>query len=132
MSSASLTLTSNPEHREILRTATTLLCKEVIKPPVHAGRTEAGIRDWEEVEVRTRALARLERIWGKSGAAGSSSNLSNVGGLSSSGLSVSGEERERRLFTEALRDGFVLCQCVLFEIFFICCVIDFGLFESVD
>ncbi len=57
-----------------------------------------------------RALSRLERIWGKSGANGSSSNLSNVGGLSSSGLNASGEERERRLFTEALRDGFVLCQ----------------------
>ncbi|KAF9047085.1 hypothetical protein BDZ89DRAFT_25562 [Hymenopellis radicata] len=110
MSSASLTLTSNPEHREILRTATTLLCKEVVKPPVHAGRTEAGIRDWEEVEVRTRALARLERIWGKAGHPVAQVIYQMLEAFSSSGLSASGEERERRLFTEALRDGFVLCQ----------------------
>ncbi|KAK0488943.1 STE/STE11/cdc15 protein kinase [Armillaria novae-zelandiae] len=111
ISSASLTSpSSDPAFRELIRSATTLLCKEVNKPPVHATRTEVGARDWEEVEVRMRALSRLERIWGKSGANGSSSNLSNVGALSSSGLSASGEERERRLFTEALRDGFVLCQ----------------------
>lgn len=74
---------------------------------MHATRTEVGAKDWEEVEIRMRALSRLERIWGKSGANGSSSNLPNVG---ASGLSASGEERERRLFAEALRDGFVLCQ----------------------
>lgn len=88
-----------------------------MKPPLHVGRSETAIREWEEVEVRTRALARLERIWGKSGGvgAGSSSNLSTSGGMTSSGLSAGGEEREKRLFCEALRDGFVLCQCV-FEI----------------
>ncbi|KAK0467032.1 STE/STE11/cdc15 protein kinase [Desarmillaria tabescens] len=110
ISSASLTSPSDPVSRELIRSATTLLCKEVNKPPVHATRTEVGARDWEEVEIRMRALSRLERIWGKSSANGSSSNLSNVGALSSSGLGASGEERERRLFTEALRDGFVLCQ----------------------
>ena len=41
-----------------------------------------------------RALARLECVW------------------SSSESTASGEERERRLFCEALRDGYVLCQCV--------------------
>ena len=87
-----------------------MLCKEIVKPPVHVPRT--GLKDWEEVEVRVRALARLERIWGRSGV-GSSSNL-NLN--TSSGISVGGEERERRLFTEALRDGFVLCQCDLFEL----------------
>ena len=69
-----------------------------------------GSREAEEVEVRLRALARLERIWGKSGAsaAGSTSQLSIAG----SGISTAGEERERRLFSEALKDGYVLCQCV--------------------
>lgn len=79
-------------------------------------QTESAKKDWEGVEVRMRSLARLERIWGKSGVQASSSNV-NVNGLSSSGLSASGEERERRLFTEALRDGFVLCQCVIENLF---------------
>jgi len=80
--------------------ATSLICKEVLKPPLHMTKTEAGQRDWGEAEVRTRALATLERIW---------SNSSTKAVLSSSsGLTASGEERER--FCEALRDGYVLCQ----------------------
>ncbi|KAJ7155370.1 Pkinase-domain-containing protein [Mycena crocata] len=103
VSTTSLNPPSNPEHRDLIRMATSMLCKEVVKPPAHM---KVGSKDWEEVEVRVRALARLERIWGKSAGA-SSSNLT----LSTpSGISVGGEERERRLFTEALRDGFVLCQ----------------------
>ncbi|EEB95642.1 hypothetical protein MPER_05351 [Moniliophthora perniciosa FA553] len=106
MSNVSLSAPSNPEHRELIRTATSMLCKEIVKPPAHMYRTESGQRDWEEVELRTRALARLERIWGKSGVSASSSNVNvNVLPMSSSGLSAAGEERERRLFTEALRDG---------------------------
>ncbi|KAF9006142.1 hypothetical protein BDQ17DRAFT_1423841 [Cyathus striatus] len=97
---------TNPEHREQIRTASSLLCKEVVKPPLHMSRTEAGMKDWKEVELRTQKLARLERIWGKSGAIGSMS-ASNVStsGLSSPGIGTSGEERERKLFCEALRDG---------------------------
>ncbi|KAJ7066618.1 Pkinase-domain-containing protein [Mycena amicta] len=106
-STTSLSGPSNPEHRDLIRTATSMLCKEIVKPPAHMARTESGQRDWEQVEVRMRALARLERIWGKSGVGGSASNLT-LG--QPSGISVGGEERERRLFTEALRDGFVLCQ----------------------
>ncbi|CAK5267814.1 unnamed protein product [Mycena citricolor] len=108
-STTSLASPSNPEHRDLIRTATSMLCKEVIKPPPHMARTDAGMRDWQEVEVRVRALSRLERIWGKSGVGGSSSNIT-LG--TPSGISVAGEERERRLFTEALRDGFVLCQLI--------------------
>ncbi|KAF8825708.1 hypothetical protein HHX47_DHR6000200 [Lentinula edodes] len=107
ISTTSLSGPSNPEHRELIRTATGLLCKETTRPPLT--QTESGKKDWEGVEVRMRSLARLERIWGKSGVQARSSNV-NVNGLSSSGLSASGEERERRLFTEALRDGFVLCH----------------------
>ena len=92
--------TSN--HHELLRTAASLICKETLKSP---SKMEAGKRDWGEVEVRTRALARLERIWTKSGVCSPTATLS-----SSSGLSASGEERERKLFCEALRDGYVLCQ----------------------
>ncbi|KAF8809477.1 hypothetical protein BYT27DRAFT_7094067 [Phlegmacium glaucopus] len=103
--------TSNPVYRELIRTAASLICKEVLKPPLHMIKTEAGSREWGEVEVRTRALARLERIWNKSGNSGfgSSANVSTAA-LSSSGLTASGEERERRLFCDALRDGYVLCQ----------------------
>ena len=95
---------SNPEHRELLRAAASLICREASKAPTE---TEVGQRDWGEVEVRTRALARLERAWSKSGSSVSTAALS-----SSSGLTASGEERERRLFCETLRDGYVLCQCV--------------------
>lgn len=117
MSTASLSSPLNPEQRELVRTATSLLCKEMVKPPSHMSKSESGLKDWEEVEVRTRALARSERIWGKSGgtAAGSSINVSSSG--TSSGLSSGGEERERRLFCDTLRDGFVLCQCVIFSSF---------------
>ncbi|KZT20097.1 hypothetical protein NEOLEDRAFT_1151562 [Neolentinus lepideus HHB14362 ss-1] len=106
-STTSLSSPSNPEHRELIRTASSLLCKEMARPPVHHSKNGIG-REWEEVEVRLRALARLERVWGKSGAQASQSSL--FGPMSSSGLSTSGEERERRLFNEALRDGYVLCQ----------------------
>ncbi|KAH9913912.1 uncharacterized protein B0H18DRAFT_1047052 [Fomitopsis serialis] len=83
----------------------------MLKPPSRLNDSSLQPREWEEVEMRMRSLARLERVWGKSGGGmGSSSQLSSAGGLSSSGLSASGEERERRLLTEALRDGYVLCQ----------------------
>lgn len=114
ISSVSLSGPANPEHRELIRTATSMLCKEIIKIPPHMARSESGIKDWEEVGMRMQALVRSERIWGKSGgvSSGSSSNLNSTAGMTSSGLSASGEERERRLFHEALRDGFVLCQYV--------------------
>ncbi|KAG6821432.1 hypothetical protein H0H93_010156 [Arthromyces matolae] len=109
ISSASLSGPPNPEFRELLRTASTLLCKETVKIPPHMNKTESGMRDWDEVEVRTRALSRAERIWGKSKVAtgGSSSNLGTSGG---SNMGINGDERERRLFADALRDGYVLCQ----------------------
>ena len=83
-----------------------MLCREMIKRPPYMSKTESGMRDWEEVERRVGALARLERVWGKSGDIGQGSPAGSI-------LNTSGEERERRLFGEALRDGFVLCQWVL-------------------
>ncbi|KAE9397077.1 hypothetical protein BT96DRAFT_996156 [Gymnopus androsaceus JB14] len=73
ISTASLSGPSNPEHRELIRTAASMLMQ------------------------------------GNGQTTGTYDNV-NVSGLSSSGLSASGEERERRLFGEALRDGFVLCH----------------------
>lgn len=78
-----------------------------------AQSTGLGIHESEEVEARLQPLARLERVWGKSGASanGSVTQLGATGsGITGTALSTSGEERERRLFTEALRDGYVLCQ----------------------
>lgn len=90
-----------------------MLVREMLKPPSNRGPS-LDVMEYEEVELRLRPLARLERVWGKSGGAASSSQV-NVSGLSSSGLSAGGEERERKQFAEALRDGYVLCQCVLFR-----------------
>ena len=110
LSAASLSSPSTPEQRELVRTATSLLCKELRKPPPHLSRSEHA-REWAEVEVRLQPLVRLERIWGKSGALpGASSSQIGVTGLSSLVVSNAGEERERKLFCEALRDGVVLCQ----------------------
>lgn len=62
--------------------------------------------------MRMRALARLERGWEESGdsTSGSSTQLSasEIGIGASAGMA--GEERERKVFTQALRDGYVLCQ----------------------
>ena len=71
----------------------------------------------EEIELRLRALARLERVWGKSGGVNtngvpntSGSAITGFGGLGAGGVSSLGEDRERRLFSESLKDGYVLCQ----------------------
>lgn len=103
LSTASLISPSTPEQREIIRTATSLLCKELRKAPPHLARIDAQ-KEWAEVEVRLQPLVRLERVWGKSGGAGGASS-SQVAGNGSAG-----EERERKLFCEALRDGVILCQ----------------------
>ncbi|KAH9888973.1 Pkinase-domain-containing protein [Cubamyces lactineus] len=109
-STTSLASPANPEHRELIRSATSFLCREMLKPPSQISKSGLDPKDWEEVEVRLRALARLERIWGRSGAIASSSQV-NVAGLGN-GVASGSEEKERRLFGEALRDGFVLCQCL--------------------
>ena len=95
--------------REAVRVATAILCKEMLCPGRNTG---LGIRESEGVEARMRALARLELMRGKSGASanGSATQVGATGtGIISGSASSVGEERERRLFTEALRDGYVLC-----------------------
>ena len=79
--------------------------------------TGLGVIELEEIELRLRALARLEKIRGKSGS-GNVNGVSNTprgvvtgfGGLGPGGVSSMGEDRERKLFSEALKDGYVLCQ----------------------
>jgi hypothetical protein len=107
LSTSSLSTPCNPEHRELIRAAASLLCREVGR--AHSLR-KIGVSEYdaEEVEVRMRNLARLERIWTKSGTG--TTNQSTLAGLSANGASSSGEEKERRYFCEALRDGYVLCQ----------------------
>ncbi|KAF9645362.1 hypothetical protein BDM02DRAFT_3189769 [Thelephora ganbajun] len=109
-------LNANPEHRDLLRQATSILCKELLKPPGH-NTTGLGVIELEEIELKLRALARLERIWGKSGGANANGVSNTSGGvitgfgvLGPGGVSSTGEDRERRLFSEALRNGYVLCQ----------------------
>ena len=109
VSVASLSSASTPEQRELIRSATSFLCRELRKPPPHLSRSQRA-RDWAEVEVRLQPLVRLERIWGKSRAL-SGANSSQIGaGFSSTVISNAGEERERKLFCEALKDGVVLCE----------------------
>ncbi|KAL0953774.1 hypothetical protein HGRIS_004958 [Hohenbuehelia grisea] len=114
ISTTSLNGPSSPEHAEAVRTAAALLCRELARPPVRQPQSDNALKDWKEVEVRMQALARLERILGKSGGSGmaSSGSISSGAPLSSTGFSASGEERLRRLFCEALRDGYVLCQLI--------------------
>ncbi|KAH9852020.1 Pkinase-domain-containing protein [Lenzites betulinus] len=109
-STTSLVSPANPEHRELIRSATAFLCKEMLKPPSKISKSGLEPKDWEEVEMRLRALARLERIWTRSGAVASSSQV-NVSAMGN-GVASGSEEKERRLFGEALRDGYVLCQCL--------------------
>jgi hypothetical protein len=110
-STTSLSSPHNPEIREVIRTAITLLCKELSPPPTQRIRNEQAARDWEEVELRMRSLIRAERMWVKNPGP-STSQLNVTPTLSSTGLSAAGEERERRSFRDALRDGFVLCLYV--------------------
>ncbi|KAI6114854.1 Pkinase-domain-containing protein [Pisolithus croceorrhizus] len=111
MSSVSLTSHSTPEQRELIRLAMSVLCKELRKPPPHLSRADRQ-REWAEVEVRMQPLIRMERVWGESGriAGASASQITFTGLSSASVVSNAGEERERKLFCEALRDGVILCQ----------------------
>jgi hypothetical protein len=97
---SSTSLLSSP-YRESIRKASSLLVRELLKPP-------QGVkpRDWEHIEFRLRTLVRLERIWGKSGATSSSTALATSSTIGMGGS----EDRERRIFCESVRDGYVLCM----------------------
>ncbi|KAF8261927.1 hypothetical protein EI94DRAFT_1527230, partial [Lactarius quietus] len=92
-SSLSLVFPSNPIHSETVRAATSVFCQEMLRPSQSAGL--------EEEEYHMLALARLEHVWGKSGA--STKGSVNHGGMGSS-ANMAGEERARKMFTAVLRD----------------------------
>lgn len=101
---------SNPLHCEVVRTATVMLCKEMLQPGKSTG---PGLRETEEVEARLRALARLERVReNTNGISGTATQLGSSAAMEDrdAGVGAPGEGRLRRLFAEALRDGYVLCQ----------------------
>lgn len=95
-------LNASSPYRETIRTASSLLIKHLSRPP-----PPLKPHEWYDVEVRLRGLARLERIWGRSGGGGSSTTA--VGTPSGFG---GGEDREKRLFHETVRDGYILCAFV--------------------
>ncbi|KAG2742264.1 hypothetical protein P692DRAFT_20660196, partial [Suillus brevipes Sb2] len=65
ISIASLIFPSTPEQREVIRAATSFLCKDLWKAPAHLARSDAQ-KEFVEVEVRLQPLIRLERVLGKS------------------------------------------------------------------
>ncbi|KAH9984899.1 hypothetical protein BJV77DRAFT_965843 [Russula vinacea] len=96
---------SNPMHREAVRAATSFLCKEFCDRD--RVRVSAYVNQRRLKCVCGRSLV-LSVCGGKVGPLrmGALPNWAN--GFRDS--QYSGEERERRLFSEALRDGYVLCQ----------------------
>ena len=81
---------SNPIHREAARTATSVLCKEMLRPSQSAS---LGLR-YSKDECRMRALALLERVSGK-GDAYTNGSTTQLG----SGANMSGEEGRARAKT---------------------------------
>jgi len=98
---------SNPRNREALRKATSVLCKEMLRP---TERPNLGLNDSRGVVVRLQALAELEREWGGNNISGSATQNGALGTTRDTRINDPGEEKERMLFAEALRDGYVLCQ----------------------
>ncbi|KAI5120381.1 hypothetical protein M0805_006903 [Coniferiporia weirii] len=122
-----------PAYRDTIRHASALLLRELHGPrprantasppssPIQAtfsagasSSTQGWTPDvWDECEQRLRLLARAERVrgpYGASSASLASPSNSSVNNLANSVSSSSGEERERRMFAEAVKDGYVLCQ----------------------
>ncbi|KAL5531353.1 hypothetical protein ACEPAG_4230 [Sanghuangporus baumii] len=64
---------------------------------------------WDECEARLRLLARAERVRLGGPYGGSAVSLVGAGAVVGS-VNSAGEEREKRVFAEAVRDGYVLCQ----------------------
>ncbi|KAE9404396.1 hypothetical protein BT96DRAFT_427196 [Gymnopus androsaceus JB14] len=78
------------ERRETIRTAISMLWKEMSTPPEYMRQTDSGKRDWDGVELR---MARLSTCIEAS--------------------SMPGDRQVEVIFSKALQDGFVLCMCVV-------------------
>jgi hypothetical protein len=98
---------SNPRNHEAVRTATSVLCKEMLRP---TERPNLRLYDSKEVAARLQALAEIEREWGGNDISGSATQNGALGATRDARANGPGEEKERMLFAEALRDGYVLCQ----------------------
>ena len=92
-------------HYEAVRTATSVLCEQMLRQ-----RTGLDKRKSEEVRVRMRPLSRLELVWRESEVSMNGSATPLSASEMRVGASMVGEERVQRLFANALRDGYVLCQ----------------------
>jgi hypothetical protein len=99
---SSTATTSSLEHGNLIRAASSLLCRELGRSGGQLRRNDVPEQDWEEIDNRMRNLIRLERMWARSDTGGQG-NIFFVSG-------ASGEVSLRRAFSEALRDGYVLCQ----------------------
>uniref|UniRef100_A0A0W0G5T5 Uncharacterized protein n=3 Tax=Moniliophthora roreri TaxID=221103 RepID=A0A0W0G5T5_MONRR len=99
-----LSSSSNPSNRETIRTATSALCNFLASSRL---QWVGGSGSWEEVERRINLLADLERCWSIDG-----SNSPVTPTEVSVRLSLYEEEKEKRLFGEALRDGYVLSHLI--------------------
>jgi hypothetical protein len=98
---------SSSTHYEVVRTATLVLCEQMLRQ-----RARLDKRESEEVRVRMRPLGRLELVWRESVVSmnGTAAPPGDSGNGMRVGADMVGEERAQRLFAKALRDGYVLCQ----------------------
>lgn len=90
-----------PDQRELIREAISILCN-TMEPRLLRKSDPGGEKPFDLVEVRLRALSKLQRRWLKGGrkvAAGASHTNRQEQSV-----------EERTVFREALRDGYVLCQ----------------------
>lgn len=112
--------------RELVRTATALIIRELAAPPSpktptspspvvgqHDAATVATAKESQEkfeaeVLIRVRVLVRMERGWGENSRI-MPENDGEKQGDHRDKLKETGEEKERRVFVEVLRDGYVLC-----------------------
>jgi hypothetical protein len=96
------------QHCKAVRTAISILCEQMLRAEESTG---LGTRESEEIEVRMGALVQLQREFEELGQEVSMNRGTTHFGASGTGTVVSArEEREREVFTQALRDGYVLCQ----------------------
>lgn len=93
----------DPELQTLIQSASRSLLKHLLisKPPDQQ-MSSSRERHLAEIEARLRSLARLEhRYWRES--------------ASPTGPVSAGDDRERRYFIDALRDGYILCSYVFFR-----------------
>ncbi|KAF5316572.1 hypothetical protein D9619_006466 [Psilocybe cf. subviscida] len=115
--------------RELVRTATALIIRELAAPPspktpmtpspvvgqYDAAAAVAARESQEkfeaEVRIRVRVLVRMERGWGENSKI-IPENDGEKQGDNRDKVKETGEEKERRVFVEVLRDGYVLCAFI--------------------